>query len=201
MLGSIVEGEMISVEMLLSIIMDDIVKLSVSINVMEEEGTSLVRSLVKIMLALRLGNIVGGEDISGALINVIGIAIVVLTSGCVVVKMSSLVLTNDGVGTPELFKTGVGVTILVKSKEGTILAITLVTDGIVKLNVSVNGNTEVGEITSVTTLAAVATVSGRVKAVSSILTTSLLSTMLDIVMTLEISNDGNVVNATVSIID
>ena len=215
-LGSTIDGEVIMVGMLLFIIT---VKLSVSISVMVGEISSV--GLIKVGVKIRLGNIVEGEVITVAtslvfitsLINVIGISMEVVTSGCIVVKTSSLMLTDGSMEALEMLETVLGVIMFVTSgdgeKEGTTLVIfiiTLVTEGTVKLNVSINENV-VGEITSpVMTLVGVSTdvgVTGTVTivlVVSSTLITSLLVT-LNIVMTLEISNDGTVVKAMVSVIE
>lgn len=208
------KDEDITVGMLLSIIT---VKLSVSISVMVGEISSIELVMIKLGVKIRLGSIVEGEVIKVAtslvfimsLVIVIGISMVVVTSGCIVVKTSSLLLTGGSVRTLEIFVTVLGVIILVTSDDGegttlVIFIITLVTGSDVKLNVSINENVVIGEITSlVITLVAVSTdvgVTGRVPVVSSILITSLLVT-LNIVMTLEISNDGTVVKAMVSVID
>ena len=213
-LGNIVKGEVVTVGTL-----DGIIKLSVSIGVIvDNSSVGLVE--IKLGVKIRLGSI-EGKVITVAtslvfimsLTIVIGITIAVLTS---VVKVPSLMLTGGSVGVLEIFKIALGVKILVTlddgEKEGTtlvLLNITLVTEGVVILSVSINGIVVVGEITSltslVTTLLAIITdvgITGRVKivpVVSSILTTSLLVT-LSIVMTLEITNDGAVVKAIVSVI-
>ena len=150
-------------------------------------------------------------------LNVVTGIIVVLTSGCVVVRIASLEAADDSIGTLDTFEITLGVMVLVMSgdgeKEDTLsimvsmlvtALITLVTGDGVKLTVSINDSVVVGEIMSlvtslVMTVSANVGVTGRVKIVpdTSAMLVKVLSVTIrlgtDDVIILEISSDGNVV--------
>ena len=150
-------------------------------------------------------------------LNVVTGIIVVLTSGCVVVRVTSLEAADGSIETLDTFKITLGVMVLVMSGDGEkedtssivvsmllTALITLVTGDGVKLSVSINDSVVVGEIMSlVTSLVMMVTanvgVTGRVKIVpdTSAMLVKVLSVTIrlgtDDVIILEISSDGNVV--------
>ena len=144
-------------------------------------------------------------------LNVVTGTIVVLMSGCGVVRKTSLVETDGSIGTLDVT---LGVIILVTSDDGekddtssTVVTMlmtelmTLVIGDAVKLKVSIIESVIVGEIISLVTslVMAVTTdvgVTGRVKIVSdtsAILVKVTITLGTDDVMILEMSSDGNVV--------
>ena len=250
-LGSIVEGRVSSLELIMLVVKvtdkvmveltsgcvitslvlttDGIlgeITLGVGIIVVVMVAFSLVLTVNEILGEITLGDgiilVKGRVMVTFSLVlitslNVVTGIIVVLTSGCVVVRITSLEAADGSIETLDTFKITLGVMVLVMSGDGekedtssimvsmlVTALITLVTGDGAKLTVSINDSVVVGEIMSlvtslVTTVTANVGVTGRVKIVpdTSAMLVKVLSVTIrlgtDDVIILEISSDGNVV--------